>query len=45
MLDMRCVDLSDLGDEFATFRIQRESQRPYPGVAGNDADLSQPIAA
>jgi hypothetical protein len=45
MLDMRCVYLSELWEEFATFRIQRESRRLYPGFAANDADFSQPIAA
>ena len=45
MLDMRCVYLSDLWEEFTTFRIQRESRRLYPGYAANDADFSQPIAA
>jgi hypothetical protein len=45
MLDMRCVYLSGLWEEFATFRIQRESRRLYPGYAANDADFSQPLAA
>ena len=45
MLDMRCVYLSDLWEEFTTFRIQRESRRLYPGYAANDADFSHPIAA
>ena len=45
MLDMRCVYLSDLWEEFTTFRIQRESRRLYPGYAANDADFSQPLAA
>jgi hypothetical protein len=45
MLDMRCVYLSDLWEEFTAFRIQRESSRLYPGYAANDADFSQPIAA
>jgi hypothetical protein len=45
MLDMRCVYLSDLWEEFATFRIQRESRRLYPRFAANDAVFSQPIAA
>ncbi len=45
MLDMRCIYLSDLWEAFTTFRIQRESQRLYPGYAANDADFSQPIAA
>jgi len=45
MLDMRCVYLSDLWEEFTAFRIQRESRRLYPGYAANDADFSQPIAA
>jgi len=45
MLDMRCVYLSELWEEFTEFRIQRESRRLYPGYAANDADFSQPIAA
>ncbi len=45
MLDMRCVYLSGLWEEFTTFRIQRESRRLYPGYAANDADFSQPLAA
>ncbi len=45
MLDMRCIYLSDLWEEFTKFRIQRESQRLYPGYAANDADFSQPLAA
>jgi hypothetical protein len=45
MLDMRCIYLSDLWEEFATFRIQRESRRPYPGYAAKDAVFSQPLAA
>jgi len=45
MLDMRCIYLSDLWDEFTAFRIQRESRRLYPGYAANDADFSQPLAA
>jgi hypothetical protein len=45
MLDMRCVYLSDLWEEFTTFRIQRESRRLYPGYAANDTVFSQPIAA
>jgi hypothetical protein len=45
MLDMRCVYLSDLWEEFNAFRIQHESRRLYPGYAANDADFSQPLAA
>jgi hypothetical protein len=45
MLDMRCVYLSDLWEEFTAFRIKRESQRLYPGSAANDLDFSQPLAA
>jgi hypothetical protein len=45
MLDLRCVSLSNLWDEFIAFRIQRESQRLYPGAAANDADFRQPLAA
>ncbi len=45
MLDMRCIHLSDLWDEFTAFRIQHESQRLYPGYAANDPDFSQPLAA
>ena len=45
MLDMRCVYLSDLWEEFTTFQIKRESRRLYPGYAANDADFSQPLAA
>jgi hypothetical protein len=45
MLDMRCIYLSDLWEEFTEFRIERESRRLYPGYAANDADFSQPLAA
>jgi hypothetical protein len=45
MLDMRCIYLSGLWEEFTAFRIQRESRRLYPGSAANDADFSQPLAA
>jgi len=45
MLDMRCVYLSDLWEEFTAFRIQRESLRLYPGYAANDPDFSPPLAA
>jgi hypothetical protein len=45
MLDMRCIYLSDLWEEFSAFRIQRESRRLYPGYAANDADFSQPLTA
>jgi hypothetical protein len=45
MLDMRCIYLSNLWEQFTAFRIQRESRRLYPGSASNDADFSQPLAA
>jgi hypothetical protein len=45
MLDMRCIDQSGLWEKFTAFRIQRESQRLYPGSAANDANVSQPLAA
>ena len=45
MLHMRCIALSDLWESFRTFRIQRESQRLYPGYAANDADFNQVLAA
>jgi hypothetical protein len=45
MLDMRCIHLSGLWEEFTAFRIQRESQRLYSGSAANDPDFSQPLAA
>lgn len=45
MLDVRCIYLSGLWEEFMTFRIQRESRRLYPGSAANDADFSLPLAA
>jgi hypothetical protein len=45
MLEVRCVYLSGLWEEFMTFRIQRESRRLYPGSAANDSDFSQPMAA
>ncbi|MCP3883107.1 MAG: hypothetical protein GY701_32625 [Sulfitobacter sp.] len=45
MLDMRCIYLSGLWEEFTAFRIERESRRLYPGYAANDADFSQPLAA
>jgi hypothetical protein len=45
MLDLRCIYLSDLWEEFMTFRIQRESRRLYPRSAANDPDFSQPLAA
>jgi hypothetical protein len=45
MLDMRCVYLSGLWEEFTAFRIQRESRRLYPGSAANDPDFSQLLAA
>ena len=45
MLGMRCIYLSDLWDEFVQFRVQRESQRLYPGSTANDPDYYQPLAA
>jgi hypothetical protein len=45
MLDLRCVYLSGLWETFTAFRIQRESQRLYPGYAANDANFSPPLAA
>jgi hypothetical protein len=45
MLDLRCLYLSDLWEEFMTFRIQHESRRLYPGSAANDPDFRQPLAA
>jgi hypothetical protein len=45
MLDMRCIYLSGLWEEFTAFRIQRESRRLYPGYAANDPDFSMPLAA
>ena len=45
MLDLRCIYLSGLWEEFMTFRIQRESRRLYPGSASNDPDFSLPLAA
>jgi hypothetical protein len=44
MLDMRCIYLSDLWEEFREFRIQAESQRLYPGLAANDPDFSSLVA-
>ncbi len=45
MLDMCCVYLSDLWEEFTAFRIKRESRRLYPGSAANDPVFRQPLAA
>jgi hypothetical protein len=45
MLDMRCIYLSGLWEEFMSFRIQRESQRLYLGSAANDPDVRLPLAA
>jgi len=45
MLSMRCIYLSDLWEEFITFRIQRESRRLYPTYAANDPVLHPPLAA
>jgi hypothetical protein len=40
MLEMRCIHMSELWEEFTAFRIQRESRRLYPGFAANDADFN-----
>jgi hypothetical protein len=45
MLDVRCVYLSGLWEEFIAFRIQRESRRLYPGSAANDPHFCQALAA
>ena len=45
MLEMRCIHMSELWEEFTAFRIQRESRRLYPGFAANDADFNLPLAA
>jgi hypothetical protein len=45
MLDMRCIYLSGLWEEFTAFRIQRESRRLYSGYAANDPDFRTPLAA
>jgi hypothetical protein len=45
MLDVRCVYLSGLWEEFIAFRIQRESRRLYPGSAANESDFGQILAA
>jgi hypothetical protein len=45
MLDLRCIYLGGLWEELTASRLQRESQRLYPGSAANDADFSQPLAA
>ena len=45
MLDLRCVHLSGLWEDFTAFRIQREYRRLYPGYAANDADFSPPLYA
>jgi len=45
MLDMRCIYLSGLWEEFTAFRIQRESRRLYSEYAANDPDFSTPLAA
>ncbi|MEJ2330994.1 MAG: hypothetical protein P8Z33_14360, partial [Gammaproteobacteria bacterium] len=44
MLDMRCIYLSGLWEEFTAFRIQRESRRLDSGYAANDPDFSMPLA-
>ena len=41
MLEMRCIKLSGLWDEFNKFRIHQESERLYPGYAANDEYLSR----
>ncbi len=45
MLNMRCIYLIGLWEEFIRFRIERESRRLYPGYAANDPVLSPPLAA
>ena len=45
MLDMRCIDLSNLCEELTAFRIERESERLYSGLPANDEDFSLPLAA
>ena len=45
MLDMRCIYLSGLWEEFTAFRIRRESRRLYSGYAANDPDFSTQLAA
>jgi hypothetical protein len=45
ILDLRCLYLSGLWEEFTAFRIQRESRRLYSGYAANDPDFSMPLAA
>jgi hypothetical protein len=45
MLEMRCLYLSGLWEEFTAFRIQRESRRLYSGYAANERDFSTPLAA
>lgn len=45
MLDMRCIYLSGLWEEFIAFRIQRESRRLYSGYAANETDFMPPLAA
>jgi hypothetical protein len=45
MLDVRCIYLSDLWEEFMTCRIQRESRRLCPGSTANDSDFGLPLAA
>jgi len=45
MLSMRCIYLSDLWEEFITYRIQRESRRLYPTYDASDPVLSPPLAA
>lgn len=36
MLELRCIKLSGLWDEFNAFRIKQECERLYPGHAAND---------
>ena len=36
MLELRCIKLSGLWDEFTEFRIKQENERLYPGKAAND---------
>jgi hypothetical protein len=45
MLDLRCIHLSGLWEEFTAFRIRHESRQHYSGYAANDPEFSLPLAA
>ena len=45
MLALRSIHLSDLWEEFMSFRIQRECRRLYPFSAANDEVLPLPLVA